>query len=712
MKRFSILCAVLICISAQAMDFDRVLIAPDAHKAIQSAAMMMAEELGASIEQGDVSAPPARGTLLLTTYPLTEQLCDYVGRENPPARDGYLIRFQNGAAAVCGTRPRSLLYADGDLRKWKSLESGLYRREPEFAIRSVERHGDMPIAEYVAKTGLNLLIERDPRVRVSMKEAMPELYEQLDDETKRRLERDERLGRERANPLADECHDADVDCYAFLYGNIFSAFSRELYQAAVKAYPEIKGTPYPNSWEKGELCPSSPLTWKLFDAYLREYMRQTKTDGLYATFWDSYGIYCRCEKCRASGMDKFPPQLAACVGQYSRTLKDLGKGFIMRTWSSGVPHWYKDDWVNAPGYGGLSLTGEQLWGPAMEASESSAIFQTKVYNSDCEPAPPFSPLLGNANGHTEIAEWQMTGQTTGRYYFPASTVRHTRESMRKSAELIGPSGGVCLFLGGTHQSNYSLLNDILNSANWHAWREFSWDLDAGVEDVLADWAAQLYAPDAAPYIAKLYDESENCVNNLFATLGFGTSTNSDFAGNIARRETLMRYTNRHILDEYKPLLEPTAENVERVVAEKAACRAAIERMWGLYEMAKPALTPAQAKEIELRMRWFDDFATCKTALEESFFRYRYLCYLKLMLTTDTAEFEKIQQAFEVVRQNHKKLFAFEDGVQFSCYDRPLEQLERRPSLGSPVPLMRDILESSGGIVADFIGPLETNLRRD
>ena len=96
-----------------------------------------------------------------------------------------------------------------------------------------------------------------------------------------------------------EFHDADVDVYALLpYGNNFATWSPALYAAALKAYPTAKGTPEANSHESAALCPSDPLTWKVLEAYVREWAEQTGGDGISATFWDNYSAYCQDARCK------------------------------------------------------------------------------------------------------------------------------------------------------------------------------------------------------------------------------------------------------------------------------------------------------------------------------------------------------------------------------------------------------------------------------
>ena len=179
--------------------------------------------------------------------------------------------------------------------------------------------------------------------------------------------------------FAQECHDADVDYYPFLYGNNFALWSPALYQAVLKTYPSVRGSANTDSWEKATLCPSDPNTWKVIDAYVKEFVQKSHGDGLYATFWDHYGIFCQDDRCKADGMDQFSNELYQCIKQYHDTLAPLGKKLIVRTWASGTSHWLQGQWVHAPGYGGLSGEGIDIWGRVINELPADITLQTKVY---------------------------------------------------------------------------------------------------------------------------------------------------------------------------------------------------------------------------------------------------------------------------------------------------------------------------------------------
>ena len=314
----------------------------------------------------------------------------------------------------------------------------------------------------------------------------------------------------------------------------------------------------------------------------------------------------------------------------------------------------------------------------------------------------------SAGGQSKAArgdcQYQISGQTIGRFYFPASTVDYDTWTMRKAHELISNDGGVNVFPGGTHQSNYSLLDDIVNSISLYAWREVSWNVNADLDKVWLNWAVPIYGERAAPDIIKALKLSEEAVNRTFSTLGMGSDTNSGFAGSIARRETLLMYANRYYLPEFAKFLEPTKENIERVIAEKTANSQRIDEMFRELDRARPYLRPELYEELATRFDWLKEHAICAAALDESLWRYRYLRYLESKQTTDPAQLKSIARPFDVVKQHASRLFRYDAAQKFSCYSVPLGQLRVKPTLGSPLPLMKELYEKSRQSIENIAGP--------
>jgi hypothetical protein len=208
----------------------------------------------------------------------------------------------------------------------------------------------------------------------------------------------------------------------------------------VKAYPSGEGHADGEQHESAALCPSDPLTWKVLEAYVKEWAEQCGADGISATFWDNYSAFCQDARCKANGLDQFPNEVHEFLSRYHALLKPMGQKLHMRTWSSGCPHWLGTNYVHAPGYGQFGLSHPELWARVIKETPADLIMQTKIYHSDCEPNARFTTLLGKCKPHIEIVEYQQVGQFIGRQYFPASTVNYTATTMKKALELVGRAG--------------------------------------------------------------------------------------------------------------------------------------------------------------------------------------------------------------------------------------------------------------------------------
>jgi hypothetical protein len=693
-------------------NYSEILIERDAHPAVRAAAERIAKSLAIPADHivgVDRVSRPRSGQIVLASAAGSESEKALAPKlTNPIKNDGYVIVERQGGALIYGARPRSLLFAAGDVALWTKpaayTSTGEFLRNPDFAIRTGEFDPSRSVTDFVAELGVNAVIMRREATGISMKDTLPEVYRRLNPDLQSRLERQHAQALQENLEFVRKCHDADVTVYAFLYGNDPAVWSPALYQAAIQAFPSAKGVDVPNSHEKNSMSPADPNTWKFFRAYITELMNVTGADGLYATFWDRYGIYCEEERCRAAGLDKFSNQLYECVKQYYEATHALGKKLVVRTWASGSPHWLRDNYVHAPGYGAFGGTEEQLWGRVIRELPPDMILQTKVYYSDCEPDARLSPLIGHTAPHPQIVEYQVSGQFVGRFYFPASSVQEMATTMRQAREEVGEGGGVNIFPGGTMQSNYSVFDDIINSVNLYAWRRLSWDTHTDVNRIWTDWAATIYSQAAAPHIVKALQLSEHVVDGTFTTLGFGSSTNSDFAGTIARRETLLRYTNRYYLPMDAQRLEPTKGNIDRVVEEKRKVVEQLNLMQAELDLAKPALMPAQAAEWQTRFDWLKEFAIVNNQLDESLWRYRYLRYLDSMLTTDPSQLKSLAASYDIVEQHAKLLFRYSPDQKFSCYSTTLGELARKPSLGSPLPLMHELYAKSKELIEQSVGP--------
>jgi hypothetical protein len=698
-------------VQAAAAGATKILLAADAHPAIQSAAKILARRL--KLDESAIAtyagAPkPQKGAIVLALAK-----AGHLAPIDTPKRDGYTVTYTGGAGAgitVWGARPRSLLYAAGEPHHWAVTQTAAYHRAPEFALRNATYHADYPVADQAAIFGANFFIanlEASPALQ-----ALPDVFNGLGAADQKKLVADGERRKQENAARVKQFRDADVEVYALLpYGVNFATWAPELYAAVLKAYPSAKGTAMPNSHESAALCPSDPLTWKVLDAYVHEWAEQTGADGISATFWDNYSAFCQDSRCKANGLDKFPNELHAFITHYYAVVKPMGQKLHLRTWSSGCPHWLGANYVHAPGYGQFGMSHPELWSRVIHDTPSDIIMQTKVYHSDCEPNSRFTTLLGQCKPHIEMVEYQQVGQFIGRQYFPASTVNYTAATMERALALTGPGGGVQIHAGGTNQpASFDIFADILNSNCIYAWRELTWNINVDLAAMWHEWATDVYGAAAAPAMVRFMRASEDACTWCWCPMGHGSSTNADFAGNIARRETLLRYTNRYYLPEFAAYLEPTAENIDRMVKQKADCMRKIDEMAAALEEAKPHLSEAQSNEVATRFDWFRHFAICNTTLDLSLWRFRYLRALAAKLTTDPKQIKELAESYDLIEAEAPKLFQYDKAAKFSMYRVPLGELgtagargSRAPGLGNPRSLMHDIYNQSLRFVEESVG---------
>ena len=584
---------------------------------------------------------------MISTILLAVSVSYGIAEDLPLKHDGYVVEelaAENGerSLVVKAATERAFLYANYESNRWMNAEHYPFVRDPHFKFRALDvSRSPESLKEWIAATGANA---------VYLKRGRPDA---------RRLR---------------ECAELGVPAYGFLYGCDAAKWNREKYDGFVAAHPSARGVTPPKSWEKGTMCPSDPATREFFKNAVREIADVRGVAGVVVCLWDDYGLNCVCDRCRSNGFaGNWGRQVAFAVRAWEDALKSVGKKLIVRTWASGASHWLGDEWVHAPGYGGE--TGEPLsvWGEAMKTAGKGVLFQTKVYNADCQPDPPFSALLPVAP-RKDIAEWQITGQTVGLQYLPASVVDQTARQFRRVAELVSPEGGVMLYAGAYKRDGYAALSDDLNSVNIHVWRQLSWDPRDDVESLWREWAVPRHGANAEAVIAAM-KATEHATTAAFSPLGLGAPTESFFANSVVRRESLLRYTNRYFLPEGQSALKPTLVNVARVVAEKDDAIREFDRECG--KMADGTIV--HKAEIQTRFNWLRAHLEATRALDGALWRYFYLRARGGKEDGSRAEtLSEIDADFETVRRLSR------DGALCA-------------GLGSPVSLMKDIRSKSASV---------------
>ena len=177
-----------------------------------------------------------------------------------------------------------------------------------------------------------------------------------------------------------------------------------------------------------------------------------------------------------------------------------------------------------------------------------------------------------------------------------------------------------------------------------------------------EWAEPLYGGDWKAVVNAL-KAAEIASVASFSPLGLGAPTESGFAKNVARRESLLRYTNRYFLPEGKAALEPTQENVARVIAQKDAALAALDA--AIARLGKGVVADADL----VRFGWLRSHLVASRELDANLWRLRLLKRQREHGEPTDALQRQLNEGLAKVRALKR--------------DFPRE-------LGSPVPLMADI----------------------
>ena len=219
-----------------------------------------------------------------------------------------------------------------------------------------------------------------------------------------------------------------------------------------------------------------------------------------------------------------------------------------------------------------------------------------------------------------------------------------------------------LYAGAYKRDGYAALSDRLNSVNIHVWRQLSWNPDEDVEALWREWAEPLYGGRWQTVVAAM-KASEAASVASFSPLGLGAPTESVFARNVERRESLLRYTNRYFLPDGKASLEPTQENVGRVIEQKDAALSVLDT--AIAKLGKGIVTDADL----VRFGWLRSHLAVSRELDANLWRLRLLKRQRTLGRPTDALLREIQEGADRIRISKCKF--------------PRE-------IGSPVPLMKDI----------------------
>ena len=613
----------------------------------------------------------------------TPDTCDLLREMRKPKHDGWLIDVQPGRITLLGGVPRGALYAADEFID--SIEIGPtgftvsechQLEEPTFSRRLIFHHWDPEFAtdepQLMSQHRFNacVLTGVPSSDGVLLKDSFPEVYRLVQDTHRVRAQNRVLNELERAVKLTDNCDRYGIGYYVYLAVGL----PGHLRDAVYSAHPDVKGTCHPDSYEKAHMCPSNPLSWELWRAIVSEIMGMYPgAQGVYLDIMhDGYGLYCQCERCRATGLDDFPAEIRVAVLETHRALAQRGKKLLYHTWTtnskprkgrsqgsdSGLP-WHlpgdRPEWVfrqviewTPPE---IELVKMDTWG-------------------DVLPTAPLDPLIGKTGKHPQIVQFQIAGEYRGFNKVPAAMVQYLKDRMVVCDER-GVSGIVAV-TGGWIDPFYIFWKDIINGVNFEALARLAWNVEEDPEEIWRVWAEKTFGEDAAGRVAGALKLSQSVIEKSLAIRGMNFNDHSGYPRSIPRAwEISWDWSNYWYPDSHERFAI-TPENIAEIIAEKEEALAAVGEMLRLLGEAEPALQEEHYRELRERTEWLQHYVTIQRHLAEIYFRMLYVEEVAGKGEMAVAQMEHIDRACKAVASAHTKL---PDSAKLESYYEDLPRPE-------------------------------------
>ena len=455
---------------------------------------------------------------------------------------------------------------------------------------------------------------------VLLKESFPEIYnlmknrEDAEKCNRKELDIDKRF-KEIRNKYG-------IDNYTYLALGI----PKHLREAVYETYPNIKGVSRPNSYESAHICPSNPISWEIWRAIVKEVVQiHSSAEGIYLDIMhNGYGIYCQCDRCRATGINEFPAELRKAVLETYKVLKEHGKKLLYHTWStnskprkgrsqgsdSGIP------W-RVPGD-----KPEWLFRQVIEWTPPEVELVKMDTWGDVQPTAPMDPLIGKVGKHPQIIQFQISGEYRGFNKVPSSMVQYLKDRMGACARL-GVSG-VLVIAGGWIDPFYIFWEDIINSVNFEAFAKFSWDVEESAEDVWSSWAEKVYGKKAAPHVITALKMSQSVIEKSLGIRGLNFTDHSGYPTSIPRMWEITWDWSNYWYPDSNERFAITPENIKEVIGEKEEALKTAREMLSIIKEAECHLQKKQYSELNERIEWLIHYATIQRYLAEIYFRMLFL----------------------------------------------------------------------------------------
>jgi len=595
----------------------------------------------------------------------TPESCAMLQKMKKPKYDGFLIDTDNEKIVLLGGIPRGTIYAaDKFLKSIKiktesfTIEDRDILEEPAFKTRFFMNYNMWNLPFKAEELDImrhyrfnSCLFGINCSDAILLKESFPEIYNLTKD--KKNVEKHRKIQSGIAEKM-QEIHDKyAIDNYVYLTLGI----PDHLRDAVYKTYPGIKGISRPDSYEKAHICPSDPMSWKIWHAIVSEVIElHPSAAGIYLDIMhDGYGINCQCDKCRANGLSEFPAELRKASLETYKVLKEHGKKLLYHTWStnskprkgrsqgsdSGIP------WL-MPGD-----KPEWLFRQVIEWTPPEIELVKMDTWGDVQPTAPLDPLIGKVGKHPQIVQFQIAEEYRGFNKVPSSMVQYLKDRMSTCFQL-GVTG-VLVIVGGWIDPYYLFWKDIINSVNFEAFAKLSWNVNEKVEEIWNCWADKLYENKAAPYVTNALKMSQSVIEKSLAIKGMNFNDHSGYPTSIPRMwEITWDWSNYWYADSYERFAI-TLENIKEIINEKEEAVRIAGEMLSIIKKAKPYLKEKQYTELNERTGWLLHYVMIQRYLAEIYFRMLYMEEQSKKGETDAAQLALIEEACNRINEVHSKL---------------------------------------------------------
>ena len=454
------------------------------------------------------------------------------------------------------------------------------------------------------------------------------------------------------------------------YRVYFKNVGRKVYAAGLKLYFELKEIYYGEGilslypevvGPNGFPCPAHPFWFEFVEEKMRELCETMPhlngvivSAGTKESMLSIVKAGCECEKCKATNpYDWYKNLLAAMF----RPLNEAGRELIVRDFS-------------------FSRDNQNIMMDAAGSVSSDIILALKNTPQDYFPCFPNNPRIGMNPKVTNYVEFDTWGQFYGLGFFPCSVL----EDMQNRMRWIKERGAKGIWLrtdweNCTEGSSFGSMNQL----NVIAGAMLSNNIDTDLDDIYKAWCEHglmdeflsgsydqpMYKPTDPGAWIKLRDymrASWKVMEKAIYVRGNLYHYSSMFPVDL--QDCYYRMIEHSVLNEYSPgafdRVEPTAENIAAIIAEKAAAYAEVKQLPSILKPDTLGLPDVFVANLKAMLELYELYVEGWTFHTPVYFYVR------------KAENEKTPEAIADARQAISNLEAYNKKLYSQTYDLRLK----------------------------------------